>query len=219
MNTSTHLKRLVLVCAALLFNSTMIVSRAYALDILVVDQNGSPVKDAIITIPEGSITEIPSEPAIMDQVDVTFVPHVLAIEQGRKVIFPNSDDIRHHVYSFSEPKRFEIKLYKGVPKTPITFDQSGVVALGCNIHDSMLGYIYVSPWPEFKLTDASGRATLSRSVNKITVWHPWVENLAEPIILNLNAKEAVKMFQVTLTLNKPKPIKRYRKKHKKRYND
>lgn len=198
---------------------SVMVPCAFALEIKVVDQNGAPVKDAVIAIPEGSITAISPEPAIMDQIDVAFVPHVLAIEQGREVIFPNSDDIRHHVYSFSEPKRFEIKLYKGVPKTPITFDQSGLVALGCNIHDSMLGYIFVSPWPEFKITDTSGQVTLSKAVNKIAVWHPWIPNLTEPMMLELNAQEDVNMFQVTLNLNKPQPVKRYKKKYKKRYND
>ncbi len=193
--------------------------QAFALDIKVVDQHGDRVKDAFIAIPEGTITQANPQPAVMDQVDVRFVPHVLAIPQGQDVIFPNSDNIRHHVYSFSEPKRFEIKLYKGVPKTPIKFEQSGLVALGCNIHDSMLGYIIVSPWPEFAVTDQSGMVKLSRAVTRIAVWHPWIPELKEPMMLNLNATEDVNMFQVTLNLTKPKPVQRFKKKQKKRYND
>ncbi|MFC3150572.1 methylamine utilization protein [Litoribrevibacter euphylliae] len=213
MNIMLYLRQLLILWVSVM------VPCAFALEIKVVDQNGAPVKDAVIAIPEGSITAISPEPAIMDQIDVAFVPHVLAIEQGREVIFPNSDDIRHHVYSFSEPKRFEIKLYKGVPKTPITFDQSGLVALGCNIHDSMLGYIFVSPWPEFKITDTSGLVTLSKAVNTVAVWHPWIPNLTEPMMVELTAQEDVNLFQITLNLNQPQPVKRYKKKYKKRYND
>ena len=189
---------------------------ASAFSIKVIDQHGQPVRDAFVAIPEGSVSEVSKEPAVMDQVDVKFVPHVLAVEEGREVIFPNSDNIRHHVYSFSKPKRFEIKLYKGVPKQPIRFEQPGLIALGCNIHDSMLGYIYVSPWPEFKVTDETGIAMLSRKVNKIAVWHPWIKDLKEPLMVELGSEDT-SMFQVTLNLTPQKPVKRY-KKYKKRYD-
>ncbi|GLQ29655.1 methylamine utilization protein [Litoribrevibacter albus] len=207
--------------ATLLLCLSWMPAAANALDIKVVDQSGDPVKDAFVALPDGKITNIPSEPAIMDQVDVTFVPHVLAIEQGRQVIFPNSDNIRHHVYSFSEPKRFEIKLYKGDPNTPILFDQPGLVALGCNIHDSMLGYIFVSPWPTFQVTDGSGEVSFTQNANSnsIAVWHPWLKDTQEPMMIRLSEDEWASGAVITLTLTPPKPIKRFKKKYKKRYND
>lgn len=197
---------------------------ASAFEVHVVDQEGNPVKDAVLAVPKGSIKANNPTPAVMDQIDVAFVPHVLAIEQGQQVIFPNSDNIRHHVYSFSNPKRFEIKLYKGVPKTPIRFEEGGLVALGCNIHDSMLGYIYVSPWPNFMVTDTTGVGQFEGTPDKIAVWHPWIKDLNEPLILELATegsqdKDALTdTYRITINLTKPRPQKRF-KKFKKRYND
>ncbi|MCW4630031.1 hypothetical protein [Marinomonas rhodophyticola] len=78
----------------------------------VVDQDNLPVSDAVVTVSK-NVVGTPSMVAVMDQVDESFLPRVLVVQKGQYVNFPNSDDIRHHVYSFSEPKTFEIKLYKG----------------------------------------------------------------------------------------------------------
>ena len=83
-------------------------------------------------------------PAIMDQVDQRFVPFVLPVRVGQAVTFPNSDSVAHQVYSFSAAKRFELGLYRGRPHAPVMFDKPGIVVLGCNIHDKMIGYIYVT---------------------------------------------------------------------------
>ena len=110
----------------------------------------------------------------LDQKGREFVPHVLPVRVGTPVFFPNSDDIQHHVYSFSPPKRFEIKLYRGTPAEPVVFDQPGIVALGCNIHDWMLGYVYVTDAPYFTRTDASGHWTLNLPAGdyELALWHP-----------------------------------------------
>ena len=96
----------------------------------------------------------------MDQKDSAFVPHMLVVERGTAVTFPNSDSVSHHVYSFSEAKRFELALYKGDRHPPLVFDRAGVVVLGCNIHDGMLGYVVVVDSPHFATTDAAGRVVL-----------------------------------------------------------
>ena len=90
--------------------------------------------------------------AVVDQVDKEFTPKVNAILVGTSVIFPNHDNVRHQVYSFSPAKRFELPLYAGVPAQPVVFDTPGVVVLGCNIHDWMVGYVYVSESPYFAKT-------------------------------------------------------------------
>jgi hypothetical protein len=91
------------------------------------------------------------------------------------VFFPNKDNIRHQVYSFSPAKQFELPLYAGTPAKPVVFDKPGIVVLGCNIHDWMIGYIYVSESPYFAKTGADGKAQLSdlptRSY-RVRVWHP-----------------------------------------------
>ncbi len=77
----------------------------------------------------------------MDQQGHQFVPHLLVVQAGTEVTFPNSDNVSHHVYSFSPTKPFELPLYKGDVYPPVTFEKAGIVVVGCNIHDSMLGYI------------------------------------------------------------------------------
>ncbi|TFZ33560.1 methylamine utilization protein, partial [Pseudomonas syringae] len=112
----------------------------------VVDQQGQPVADAVLTL-QGPPGKSPiSTKADMDQRNKACVPHVLAVHSNTNVTFPNSDNIRHQVYSFSSTKRFELKLYEGIPAAQV-FDKAGVVVLGCNIHDWMLGYIYVTDDP------------------------------------------------------------------------
>lgn len=111
----------------------------------------------------------------MDQVNKQFEPHVLIVPQNSLVNFPNSDDIRHHVYSFSPAITFELKLYSGRPKQPILFQQPGIVTIGCNIHDAMVGYIYVTNATAAVKSDAQGKAVLFTETSKnieLKIWHP-----------------------------------------------
>jgi plastocyanin len=98
--------------------------------------------------------------AIMDQQNMQFVPRVLVIQTGTGVDFPNSDQIQHQVYSFSAPKSFKLSLYAGHKYPPVVFDRPGLVTLGCNIHDGMIGYIYVTDSPFFGRSDDSGQLQL-----------------------------------------------------------
>ena len=140
--------------------------------LLVTDQHGKPLPDVVVSA-DGTLSDQPSQLRIMDQLNQAFVPHVLVVHKGDQVQFPNSDNIRHHVYSFSEAKPFELKLYSGKPEAPVVFDRAGLVVLGCNIHDGILGYIYVSESPLYGLTDAQGRLTLNISddTQALTLWH------------------------------------------------
>ncbi|MEW9796748.1 methylamine utilization protein [Alteromonas sp. CYL-A6] len=140
--------------------------------LVLVDQNASPLKDVVVSIPVTTPVPVPDEPAIMDQVDKQFAPYVLAIPRGQYVSFPNSDNIRHHVYSFSAPKMFEIKLYSGDSVKPVVFDKPGLVVLGCNIHDQMIGYIYVYDNEQVVISPGSGEVTLPDNVTEVTLWHP-----------------------------------------------
>jgi hypothetical protein len=109
----------------------------------------------------------------MDQINKTFVPHILPIAVGTEVSFPNHDQIHHHVYSFSRAKTFEIPLYKDETTPPVRFDRLGAVKVGCNIHDFMSGVILVVPTPYFAMTDASGAFTLRDlppGTYKIVAW-------------------------------------------------
>lgn len=138
-------------------------ARAADLGGRVVDQTGNAVIEAVVfvrTLPPGVTPPADRRSAVMDQIDKTFVPHILPITVGTEVWFPNHDQIHHHVYSFSRAKTFEIPLYKGETAPPVRFDRLGAVKVGCNIHDSMSGVILVVPTPYFAMTDESGAFTL-----------------------------------------------------------
>ncbi|WP_188150083.1 methylamine utilization protein [Teredinibacter waterburyi] len=149
-------------------------SPAFAAVLTIIDQHGQPLSGVVVEYGK-PLPPLPpaSAPEIIDQVDKQFKPQLIIIQAGAKVSFPNSDDIRHHVYSFSSTKPFELKLYAGKPKSPIPFDNSGVVVLGCNIHDAMVGYIYVAT-AQTKISDAAGRVdiTLDTSSDVVRLWHP-----------------------------------------------
>src|SRR5205809_4802272 len=98
---------------------------AATIDVRVADAKGSPVKDAVVyAIPETPIP-VGHKVATMDQVNRTFVPHILPIQTGTWVEFPNSDDVRHQVYSTSPAKRFQLPLYVGKPASPVQFNKAG----------------------------------------------------------------------------------------------
>ncbi|MGH8800548.1 MAG: methylamine utilization protein [Casimicrobiaceae bacterium] len=146
----------------------------------VIDDRGKPVVDAVVVaVPADGAMRLPvRRDAVIDQVDKEFTPRVNAILVGTPVVFPNHDNVRHQVYSFSPAKRFELPLYAGVPAQPVVFDTPGVVVLGCNIHDWMVGYIYVSESPYFAKTRSDGKAVLADLPGHayvVRVWHPQLD--------------------------------------------
>lgn len=145
--------------------------------LLILDQSGKPVKGAVIELADvegGAPAVDEKQTAVMDQINKRFVPELLVINVNEYVNFPNSDNIRHHVYSFSPTKPFELKLYSGQPEAPLSFEKPGIVVLGCNIHDSMVGYIYVSESEYVHTTGDDGRVLVDSSIHYqgLTVWHP-----------------------------------------------
>ncbi|HEY1315211.1 MAG TPA: methylamine utilization protein [Steroidobacteraceae bacterium] len=153
--------------------------------IVQVQDHGKPVADAVVLAtpadPKNLLRAKPPADAV-DQVDKQFVPYVKPVLVGSKVRFPNSDNVRHQVYSFSSAKKFELPLYAGSTAAPVIFDKPGVVVLGCNIHDWMVGYVYVSDTPFFAKTAAAGTATLSDlppGEYTVRVWHPSMAEHAE----------------------------------------
>ena len=153
-------------------------AQAGELQVYVKDQESKNVEDAILLIAPTDTTKSlrPKPPKeFVDQIDKEFVPHVKPVFVGSIVNFPNKDNIRHHVYSVSHTKTFELPLYSGIKASPVLFDTPGVVVLGCNIHDWMLAYIYVSDTPIFSQTQLDGIATvtdLPAGEYLLRLWHP-----------------------------------------------
>jgi len=144
----------------------------------VVDERGVPVRDAVVEVRPvgGGGTPVRfTWRMAMAQKDMAFVPGTLVVAKGSKVAFPNLDRVRHSVYSFSKPAKFEIDLYGRDQSRSQMFAIAGSVAVGCNIHDNMRGYIRVTDTPFAMKTDANGMASIAglpRGSAKVTVWHP-----------------------------------------------
>ena len=138
--------KLPLLCASALLSCAAMCHAQSGVLSVVVTSNGQPVADAVVVaVPtDGALPAGKVRAEQLDQIDKEFVPRVKPVLVGSTVAFPNKDSVRHHVYSFSPAKRFELPLYAGVPSQPVLFDRPGVVVLGCNIHDWMVGYIYVA---------------------------------------------------------------------------
>ena len=140
---------------------------------------GKPVADAVVAAyPDGPRAGAIrfAWPAEMNQHNLQFDPFVLIVPVGADVSFPNRDSVRHHVYSFSPAKAFELKLYGKDETRSVRFDKVGVVALGCNIHDSMVAFIKVVDTPYAAKTDASGQAVLRglpTGTVQVRIWHPY----------------------------------------------
>ena len=180
-------------CAGLLALFLASSAQAASLEVEVLDGSGSPIPDAVVyAIAEGRRPPPPTRTAVLDQKNRMFVPHVLAIQTGTSVKFPNSDNVRHQVYSFSPAKRFQLPLYEGTPAAPIVFDKPGVVTLGCNIHDRMNAYVVVVDTPYFSET-LDGRASLAglpEGRYAVHVWYAGQRGDPETQAIALGASEA-----------------------------
>jgi plastocyanin len=140
---------------------------AAELTVRIADSRGAPVADAVVTVVPRAGNATPpiarqSAPGtkIIDQKDETFIPYVETFRPGDNVIFHNSDHTRHHVYSFAPARQFEFVLAPGESSVPLQLDHTGIVAVGCNIHDQMITYFYVSDAPWIARSGADGRVSM-----------------------------------------------------------
>lgn len=165
---------------AILTMSFLGVAMADDVTVVVTNAAGNIVTDAVVAFYDGkTLASNPNASGKIVQKNRMFNPKVTVVQTGTSIDFPNEDSFRHHVYSFSPAKKFELKLYSGVPTKPVQFDQAGLVTLGCNIHDSMLGYIYIVDTPFFAKTDDKGRAVLKLAAGQYT-YNVWVPGANKP---------------------------------------
>lgn len=174
------------------------------------DGKGAPVTDAVVSlIPLEAAAPPPAEsPSEVAQDMQEFLPYVTVVQAGTKVVFPNRDSVQHHVYSLSKAKKFELPLYSPGQKESLVFESSGLVTLGCNIHDWMIAYLLVVPTPWFAKTDTQGLTTLTVPAGRyrVEVWHPRQSAaLVEEITLQ-PAGTLAREFKLTL-----KPDRRIRR--------
>lgn len=133
-----------------------------ALTVQVTDSTGQPLADVVVYAEPvaGAATPKSIKQADIEQKARKFMPLVNVVQTGTNISFPNNDTVRHHVYSVSPARPFDIKLYAGQPANPVMFDKPGTVVIGCNIHDQMVSYVHVVQTPWYGKSDASGKVSL-----------------------------------------------------------
>jgi plastocyanin len=168
-----------LVCALVLASAATPLVAA-PLNVRVVDASGRPVRDAVVTLyPVGGAARSPRGGGrfVVAQQNLQFRPFLTVVPVGADVSFPNFDPTKHHVYSFSAAKKFELKLFAKDQSRTVHFDKPGVVALGCNIHDQMSAFIVVTDSAWTARTNGQGIASFGDAPNapaRVTVWHPYL---------------------------------------------
>lgn len=167
------------------------------------DGAGQPLADAVVLL-DPAAGSLPVKP--MPQVDISqarrqFSPRVTVVTVGTPVNFPNFDTVRHHVYSFSPVKTFELKLYAGVPHSPVVFDRPGAAVIGCNIHDRMAAWVVVVDTPFHARTDAQGQARLDAvppGAYRLRAWHAGVPEGRAPAPVSLTVSAGDASAELTL---------------------
>ena len=156
-------------------------AQATTLTTVITDQDGRPVMNAVVMLIPESMTAMPKASArldaekFIDQRNETFIPLVTIVPKGGHIVFANNDKTTHQVYSFSEAKQFEITLAHGEKSSPIVFGTTGVAALGCNIHDHMIAYAFVTDSPWTGLTSDDGTTVIDDvppGNYQAKIWHP-----------------------------------------------
>jgi len=189
--------------AAFALFSAVACANAASLTVTVVDDAGKPLPDAVVMLEptSGKLSVKPMAQVDIGQSKRQFTPRVTVVTVGTPVNFPNFDTVRHHVYSFSPIKPFELKLYAGVPNAPIVFDKPGTAVLGCNIHDKMAAWVVVVDTPHHARTAVGGQVRLDSvpaGSYRLRAWHAGVPAGKEPAAETLTVAGSDMSAQIKL---------------------
>lgn len=177
---------------------------AAPLNVRVVDASGHPVRDAVVTLYPAAGVARPAHAGgryVVAQQNLQFRPFLTVVPVGADVSFPNLDPTKHHVYSFSAAKKFELKLFARDQSRTVHFDKAGVVALGCNIHDQMSAFIFVTDTAWTARTNAQGMASFPDAPSapaRVAVWHPYLRAPGGQVEQTMAATQRSMNFQVRL---------------------
>lgn len=134
---------------------------------------GRPAQHAVVWLDASAPAAGQTQKVVLDQRNLSFVPHVLAIRVGTMVDFPNNDKVFHNVFSFRDGKKFDLGMYpKGTVKR-IAFDKPGLSRLFCNIHPNMAAYVMAVDTPYFAVSDEKGAFTIASVPPGTYTYHAW----------------------------------------------
>jgi plastocyanin len=168
---------------------------------------------AVVTLyadqPDKNPAKLTAHDHFIDQRDETFLPLVEIVPVGDTIIFRNSDRTRHHVYSFSPLKSFEFVLKPNEQSAAVPVPKPGIIAVGCNIHDFMINYLYVTDARWFGKSDEQGNAQFAdvpAGTYNAHIWHPRLKPGAPEIDQKITiGGDAVTMKQVLPVLPERRP--------------
>ncbi len=162
------------------------------LSIRIEDKNQVSVEDTVIELLGQAGNAFTAQAVEITQEGKEFSPELSVVGRGSTILFTNNDPFQHHVYSVSRGNQFDLPLYQGTPARLIEFDNQGVVKLGCNIHDWMLGFVYVAESQQLVIADASGRTRFSNlpaGDYQLRIWNPRLRNNKKVITRSIRLEE------------------------------
>lgn len=201
--------------AILLFAVAASPLAAAPLAVRVVDTSGKPVPGAVVRLNPSGDAARPPHPGgrfVVSQQNLQFHPFLIIVPVGADVSFPNLDSTKHHVYSFSPAKKFELKLFARDQSRTVHFDKPGVVALGCNIHDRMSAFIFVTDSFWAARTDSQGIVRFADAPNaagRLFVWHPYLRGPGSAMEQAVTPIQRSASFQVRLRPPPAMPMQDY----------
>ncbi len=193
---------------------------AATVEVAVTNSDGMPAANAVVSLaPDSPSAAIPPHaPArsVIDQRHETFLPLVTVVRKGGEVIFTNNDTTMHQVYSFSPIRQFQFEIDEAQTSRPVLFDKAGVAAIGCNIHDNMVAYIFVADAPYAAVTNAAGRAEfrdIPRGAYRAAAWHPQMRigRAPPPAQLTVGSETVALALALPLTRTAMPDMSRHRK--------
>jgi len=105
----------------------------------------------------------------------TFTPHLVVVQVGQTVQFPNEDPFFHNIFSMYNGKRFDLGLYEAGSTRSVRFDRPGVSYLFCNIHSEMSAVVVALDTPYFAISDRAGRISIPDVPDGRYQLHVWYE--------------------------------------------
>jgi len=188
--------------------SSLFIASAQKITIQVVDTQAMPVDGMVVYLTPDNQKAMPTNYStlVVTQKNKSFAPYVAVTQKDQSIAFDNQDNITHHIYSVSGGNRFDFKIKAGHSKSTQQLNHAEEIAMGCNIHDWMSGYVLVVDTPYYSQTNDKGFAIINVDLvgrYTLSVWHPQLDvkgyKIEQMITIENNDVDSKRDWQVQLT--------------------